>query len=120
VITKRRRKKLTVIFAGLDGEMTGTDPQRHSLIQIGLALSEKEVFSSRIGWVDFEYEPEALEAIKIHPSDICDEPLINMVDAALVKWIRDRDIQKGTVVPIGWGVSNFDRPFIPQKPASLQ
>lgn len=101
-----------MVFIGVDGEMTGTDPGMHSLIQIGVAVSELDVFTSRIGWEQFEFEQESLAAIGIRPDEIGTEPNAAAVDEALVMWLALRGIEPGTVVPIGWGVSNFDRPFI--------
>jgi hypothetical protein len=103
---------LNVTFLGLDGEMSGTDPRRHALIQIGLALSEEDIFESRIGWAEFEYEEEALLAIDVEPAQIVQGPVAAEVDARLVAWLDARGIGKGTVVPVGWGVSDFDRPFV--------
>lgn len=100
------------MFIGVDGEMTGTDPGRHSLIQIGVALSELDIFTSRIGWDRFEFEAESLAAIGILPEEITSEPKASAVDQTLVKWLAARGVEAGSVVPIGWGVSDFDRPFI--------
>ncbi|HVR10549.1 MAG TPA: hypothetical protein VMW75_21065, partial [Thermoanaerobaculia bacterium] len=73
---------MTVRFAGLDGEMSGTLVAQHRLIQIGIALSEEEVFSSRIGWQDAEYDPEALAAIGLSPADLTIGPPVEEVDQA--------------------------------------
>jgi hypothetical protein len=103
---------LAVIFAGLDGEMTGSDVNRHSLIQIGLALSESLVFESRIAWEDFEYDPAALNAIRVTPESICTGPSAEEVDSHLVRWLQSHGVAERSIVPIGWAVSDFDRPFV--------
>lgn len=103
---------MNVTFLGLDGEMSGTDPRRHALIQIGLALSEDDIFESNIGWAEFEYEEDALQAIDVVPAQIRQGPTALEVDARLVAWLDARGIGKGTIVPVGWGVSDFDRPFV--------
>jgi len=101
-----------VTFAGLDGEMTGSDVARHQLIQIGVALSEEDVFAARIGWPDFEYDPEALAAIGIAREDVPIGPDAGEVDRRLVAWLRSRGVEAGTLVPVGWAVSDFDLPFV--------
>lgn len=103
---------MKTVFVGLDGEMTGTDAERHALIQIGVAFSEDDIFDSRIGWFRFEYEQEALDAIGFPRENVALGPSAEAVDMALVAAMEARGIQPGSVVPIGWGVSDFDRPFV--------
>ena len=101
-----------VAFIGLDGEMSGTDPGRHQLIQIGVSLSLTSYFESNIGWQSFEFEREALDAIGRCVSSVRAGPSAAQVDALLVEWMRLHGMADRKVVPVGWGVSYFDRPFI--------
>jgi oligoribonuclease (3'-5' exoribonuclease) len=105
-------KQERLVFGGVDGEMSGTDPCRHKLIQIGVALSELHVFSSRIGWQDAAYEVDALRAIGMSVEELADGPPAEEVDEQLVNWLLARDIQEHGIIPVGWGVSTFDLPFI--------
>jgi len=105
-------KQERLVFAGIDGEMSGTDPRRHKLIQIGVALSERHVFSSRIGWPDAAYEVDALRAIGMSVEELAKGPPAEEVDEQLVHWLLERDIQEHGIVPVGWGVSTFDLPFL--------
>lgn len=100
----------TVIYLGLDGEMTGPDPARHRLIEIGLALSDGRCFSSRIGWNEFEYDPEALEAIGWTLDDVRSGSPLCDVDRRASEWVEGLT-QADRIVPVGWGVSYFDRSF---------
>ncbi len=103
---------MTEIFLGIDGEMTGTDSRRHCLIQIGIALSEELIFDSVIGWDRFEYEAESLCAIDRTLDSIHVGPTATEVDAALVEWTERNNLTGGKIIPVGWGVSYFDRPYI--------
>lgn len=103
---------MSLIFAGMDGEMTGSRVEEHELIQIGLALSESEVFCSRIAWDSFNYDPEALEVIGVTPEEVKKGPSAAEVDELLVQWLKDKGIEKRSIVPVGWEVAAFDKPFI--------
>lgn len=103
---------MNLVFAGLDGEMSGTDWQRHELIQIGLALDIDDVFDARIGWSAAAYEQEALDSIGLSVADTREGAAAAAVDAQLEEWLQARRIAEHSIVPIGWAVSDFDRPFI--------
>ncbi|HVO53062.1 MAG TPA: hypothetical protein VMT37_01475 [Solirubrobacterales bacterium] len=100
------------VFAGLDGEMSGPDPGIHRLIQIGVALDDDAAFCSRIGWSDCRYEPDALAAIGLDPADLAEGPPCEEVDERLHRWLVEHGAAEGTVIPVGWGVSGFDMPFV--------
>jgi oligoribonuclease (3'-5' exoribonuclease) len=103
---------MRLILAGVDGEMSGPDPTAHSLIQIGVALSEHQVFSSRIGWDAAQFDPEALKAIGWTSDELRDGPSAQDVDQRLVSWLREHAVTERSIVAVGWGVSVFDIPFI--------
>jgi hypothetical protein len=88
-------------FAGLDGEMSGTNVAQHKLIQIGVALSTEEMFSSKIGWQDFEYDPESLSAIGVDPEEIKKGPPVEEVDRNLISWLEDRGIGEHQLIGVG-------------------
>ena len=100
------------LFVGLDGEMSGPDPWKHKLIQIGVARPDGELYVSRIGWDELSYEPGALAAVGIEPSAIPDGPPAVDVDRQLCDWLAARGADRGGVVPVGWGVSTFDLAFV--------
>jgi len=103
---------MRLIFAGLDGEMTGSRVEQHQLIQIGLALSEDEVFCSRISWQSFEFDPEALEVIGVTEDEVRQGPTAEQVDDELVQWLKNKGIAEHSIIPVGWEVAAFDKPFI--------
>jgi len=103
---------MSLIFAGMDGEMTGSRVEEHELIQIGLALSETEIFCSRIGWESFAYDPESLEVIGVTKEQVKEGPSAEEVDDQLVQWLESKGVAKHSIVPVGWEVAAFDKPFI--------
>ena len=103
---------MTEIFIGLDGEMTGTELSCHSLIQIGAALSEEAIFGSIISWDTFQYDPESLRLIGRTVISVRSGPSAADVDDMLVNWLTKNNLIGKKIVPVGWGVSSFDRPFI--------
>lgn len=103
---------MSLRFAGLDCEMSGTRVVQHKLIQLGIALSDTEVFSSRIGWEDCDYEEEALQVIGLSPEDLREGPPVDEVDQAAAHWLRERGVEEDSLVAIGWGVTGFDLPFV--------
>lgn len=103
---------MPITFAGLDGEMTGPRVSRHKLFEIAIALENGAVFSSRIGWADFEWDPEALQAVGVTPDSIREGPSAAEVDAAAAEWLRGQGVEPHSLVVTGWGVTTFDMPFV--------
>ncbi len=103
---------MRLIFIGLDGEMTGSDVRQHELIQIGVAFSSEDVFCSSIGWDEFCFCPESLNAISINEESIRKAPRAGDVDAALVTWLQRHNIEEHSLIPVGWEVATFDKPFV--------
>lgn len=101
-----------IIFIGLDGEMTGGDVKQHELIQIGVAISHDRIFSSRIGWQQFNFSQEALDVIGVQVDEIKQGPSAQIVDQALVEWVQAQNVEEHSLIPVGWAVATFDRPFI--------
>jgi hypothetical protein len=99
-------------LVGLDGEMSGSDPQRHRLIQIGVAAVSSDAVSHRIGWPGCPFEPQALSAIGWTVAELAEGPPATAVDRTLVEWAVASGFGRESIVPIGWGVSTFDLPFV--------
>jgi DNA polymerase III epsilon subunit-like protein len=100
------------VVVGLDGEMSGTRPARHRLIQIGVCAAPGDVFASSIGWDDLPYEPEALRALGLSVDEAAAGPPAGEVDERLFQWLRERGVQPRSLVATGWRVSTFDIPFV--------
>lgn len=100
------------VFMGLDGEMSGCDPDVHKLIQFGLAMSESDQVGFMIGWDECACDAEALAISGITYEQILDAPRAQEVDAKLIGWCQERDIQPNSIIPVGWAVSTFDLPFV--------
>jgi hypothetical protein len=103
---------MTLHFAGLDCEMSGTLVVQHKLIQLGIALSDTLVFSSRIGWEDCAYDEDALQVIGLRPEDLREGPPVDEVDRAAADWLRRQGVTEDSLVAVGWGVTGFDLPFV--------
>ena len=107
-----RRASRKTIFAGLDCETTGSRLNEHELIQIGIYLDGERLFTARVGWPSFQYDSDALQAIGVDPCEIPQWPQASVVDAEIISWLAGLGIDEGSVVPVGWGVSGFDVPFV--------
>jgi oligoribonuclease (3'-5' exoribonuclease) len=103
---------MALLYAGVDGEMTGPNPGRHRLFEIGVALEGGECFHRRIGWDEFEYDPEALAAIGVEPSAVQEGPPAAVVDEELTGWLRAHGAEDSSIVAVGWAVERFDLPFV--------
>jgi hypothetical protein len=103
---------MPITFAGLDGEMTGPRVFWHKLFEIAIALENGAVFSSRIGWADFEFDPEALHAVGVAADSIREGPSAAEVDTAAAEWLRGQGVEHHSLVAVGWGVTTFDLPFV--------
>ncbi|HST60407.1 MAG TPA: hypothetical protein VLK84_17035 [Longimicrobium sp.] len=103
---------MPIRFAGLDGEMTGPRVSRHKLFEIAIALEDGPVFSSRIGWEEFEFDPEALQAVGVTPDSIREGPPAAQVDEAAAEWLAAQGVEPHSLVVAGWGVTTFDMPFV--------
>jgi oligoribonuclease (3'-5' exoribonuclease) len=100
------------VIAGLDGEMSGTRPSRHRLIQIGVCVAPGEVFTSSIGWDELPYDGEALSAVGLTVEQAKSGPPAADVDADLYRWLTDHGVTEHSMVVTGWRVSTFDIPFV--------
>ena len=109
-------------FIGIDGEMTGggargeenSAPRQFQLIQVGAALGETalQIFSSDIGYERWNEDPKAMSVNGISAERIKLAPAPAVVDDALCIWLDAVGTQDDTLVPVGWGVSGFDMPFV--------
>jgi DNA polymerase III epsilon subunit-like protein len=75
-------------FIGIDCEMTGLKgPHVHQLIQIGVAISAEEVFSSDLGYDDWNEDPDAMRANGFTAERIRAAPRPSEVDRQVVTWL---------------------------------
>ena len=97
----------------------GRDPAKrpgymfYQLVQIGAAfrddVGEYSLFSSDIGYDEWDEEPEAMAVHGMTKERILAAPRAQVVDAKLQQWFEQQGIRKA--VPVGWGVSGFDMPY---------
>lgn len=100
------------MLVGLDCETTGSIQSRHSLVQIGICLPSGEQFFSHVGWDVFEADPESLQVIRMSEDEIRRGPVALDVERDLIAWCESRGIGEKSLIPVGWGVSTFDLPFV--------
>ncbi|OOG43457.1 hypothetical protein [Rhodanobacter sp. C05] len=100
------------MLVGLDCETTGSIASRHSLVQIGIYLPDGQQFFAQVGWDAFEADPESLEVIRMSEDDIRRGPAASDVERDLLAWCEGHGIGDKALVPVGWGVSTFDLPFV--------
>jgi len=112
---------MSLILLGLDGEMSCSElSQGAVLVQIGLALSPTERFSSLLGFEEGSYfaTEKGMAAHGISPAAIAAAPRPAEVDAQAAAWLIDRLAARGLgtdakrLVPVGFNVGAFDLPFV--------
>lgn len=103
---------MEIVFAGLDGEMTGLDISSHKLIQIGIAFSKNDKYVSQIGWDKFLFDHKSLKVMGVDKDDVQKWKKPNIVDQEIVTWLKNKNIKKHSIIPVGWEVAAFDRPFV--------
>lgn len=100
---------------GLDLETSGLDPQKHVVLQVGLALDETDIFRSDVGWGHQEWEEAEKEALAVNGftyARVLDGPRAYQVDQAMVAWLAQRSyVAPRSLCPVGWNVAGFDMPF---------
>lgn len=105
------------VFVGLDGEMTNSLEKMGELCQIGVAANSDnhmELFVSDIRC----HQPWAFndEAMAVHGIDrgwlTEGAPMRDVVDGRLAYFIRQVLGNVKYAIPVGWGVSYFDMPFV--------
>lgn len=106
----------TILFGGLDGEMTGSDIGRWGtrLIQIGAALEDGGTYTADIGWRDGEYtwSEQALQVNGFTHARIQAGRSPAEVDEELAAWLIARGVGPRSLVPVGFNVGTFDMPFV--------
>jgi hypothetical protein len=101
------------LLVGVDGEMSGTDPAVHRLLQIGVAVRPEQSIALRIGWPEgCAYEEAALRAIGWPVTELARGESAAKVDRHLLAWADAEGLGEHSVIAVGWGVSTFDLPFI--------
>lgn len=104
-------------FWGLDFETSGTDPDVHVPIQIGIAAPNGALFTSDIGgWRWGESAVWDYEAQKVHdrsPYQFATAPTPAQVTAEAVKFIEEHsEAWLGERKLVGWNVASFDAAFL--------
>lgn len=103
------------LIVGLDAEMTGNNLSKgHVICQIGVCLgNEDDTFVSDVGWLPgYTWEQQALDVNGFTHDRILSADPHNQVDRALYNWLVANGATNKNVVPVGWGVSYFDMPFV--------
>jgi DNA polymerase III epsilon subunit-like protein len=101
------------IFVGLDLEMTGTDITKHEPCQIGAASANGGVFCLDVRCTLEQADPEAMAVHGIDPGWLREgAPEVGAVDHQLAFWLTQELTRGRSVVPVGWGVSYFDMPWV--------
>lgn len=107
---------MSLIYVGLDGEMSGTDLQHGSrLIQIGFALENGATYTSYINPGEMTWSEEAEGVHKISQDRIPEFPLALDVDQAVYTFLTIHGAsqkKRGRTIPVGWNVGSFDMPFV--------
>lgn len=110
-------------YVGLDIETTGSDVNKHGLIQIGVFVSKQdssmtgELFVSDVRpwpWVEHDEQATAVHRISRERQFVA--PPSEVVDVRLCEWLTRHDIGVGkgshAVHPVGFNVGSFDMPFV--------
>lgn len=102
-----------VFFVGLDGEMTNAHHDRGELCQIGIASPDGDIFISDIRCTLRGADPEAMVVHGIDPGWLSEgAPEARVVDDNAAYWLTKKLNGKVSAIPVGWGVSYFDMPFV--------
>jgi DNA polymerase III epsilon subunit-like protein len=99
-------------FVGLDIETSGTELDKHQLIQIGVAVGCLKTFTMDVGYdmSDLVIDEQAMEVHKISLARTVGAKRPNEVDDLLCQWLTENDLKK--LVAVGWNVAGFDMPFV--------
>ena len=95
---------------GIGVEIRGSSPTHLELSHIGVALSENDIFSSRIGTISTSHDEHT---ISVSAGDITTStvhPSGNQVDDRLVDWLVAHRVAKGSMVLAGWRLTDVGRP----------
>jgi len=112
---------MAMVLLGLDGEMSDSELSEGAvLVQIGVAFSVSERFSSLVGWPEGSYfaSEKGMGAHGIAASEIARAPRSDEVDDALVAFLTEGLARRGLgtdakrLVPVGFNVGGFDLPFV--------
>lgn len=99
-------------YLGLDGEMTGGDVFKNELCQIGLATETGEKFESDIRCTLEHIDDDAMAVHGIDRGWLKEgAPAPAVVDQRATEWFN-KQTKLAKAIPVGWGVSYFDMPFV--------
>lgn len=115
------------MFFGLDFETSGTNPEEHAPIQVGVATLS-EVFVRDIGkwnWHDdpwtsdtfashrlAKWDPEAEAIHGITKERLKGAMSSYVVDGQTADWVRDLGSHRAGRIAVGWNVASFDFAFL--------
>lgn len=100
-------------FVGLDGEMTNSSIELGELCQIGIATTDGDVFCSDIRCTLEGADPEAMAVHAIDPCWLQEAaPRLPRVDSDAAYFLQQMLGRANKAVPVGWGVSYFDMPWV--------
>lgn len=101
-------------YLGLDCEMTGTNMDAgHELCQVGAATESGEVFVSEIHCNLINVDTDSMAVHGIDPGWLKEgAPRASVVDDRLAYFIQQSMGNRHKAVPVGWGVSYFDMPWV--------
>ena len=112
------RKHRPVKFIGMDLETSGSDPERHVILQVGAVEDGHRFegvttipFMSYVGHTMWDGTEEASRIHGISAETTLAAPDVAIVDAMLLSWLQQVN-PYGFVVPIGFNVGSFDMQFV--------
>lgn len=102
------------MFAGVDIETTGTDPDKgHRLIQIGFAFEDGFEHVEDVRPVgEMTVDPEALNINKFTLTRIDQGWPTNYTDVYLHSLLHKRGYSYNSLIPVGYNVGGFDMVFV--------
>lgn len=105
-----------MLFAGLDIETTGTDPNKnHRLIQIGIAFdltSGRKIVYDVLPIGDIMIQAEAMGINRFTLARIGAAKPQNEVDNLIADELTSVGYKHNEITPVGWNVGGFDMTFI--------
>ena len=103
-----------MVFAGVDIETTGTDPDAgHRLIQIGIAFAYSPTMGGDVQPIgDINIQADALAVNHFTLARIGAAPLQTDVDTRITFQLSAAGYKAGDITPVGWNVGGFDMVFV--------
>lgn len=114
---------MSEIYIGLDYETTGTDPDVHGVVQIGLSRFEEDNFGSgmpdtetfehdiRVDYSRVAIDPDAMIVHRISQLRSSAALPSHIVEELALEWLAPSIKHGNTIHPVGWNVGSFDVQF---------